>query len=708
MQEVFSSAEWIWCRKESGKNEYAEFVSEFDVSDTDGEVLLRICSDTDYAAWLNGRLVGAGQYNDFPERKVYDTLPLGRYLVRGKNRLCVLAYSHNEPTQWYVVGVPSVIFEVVSGGAAVCSSGEGTFARLSEAYRSGETYKITGQLGYSFAYDADKEDDWIRSEGIPGSFHGAAVIKRECVFEPRRTKKLEERPQVPSRLITQGMFMYAEGAKEAAEAMQHAYLSQRELSDLAPCDYKAVFPRAEGLAFHAEKAGIYLVLDLEREECGYFHIKISVPENTRIDVGFGEHLDDLRLRTSISGRCFAFELTARRGVTEFTNRLRRIGCRYLQLFVHGKDFTLYECSILPAVYPVTVREKRIGNRLRADIYDTGIRTLRLCMHEHYEDCPWREQALYTFDSRIQMLCGYTAFGEYEMAKDSLILFSQALREDGLLELCAPCRMPGLTIPMFTLTYLLQVKEYTEYSGDLSLIEEVYPVCEKIVETFLGRIEEKEGLLPALRERPYWNFYEWRDGLDGMPLSRDYELPERYDAILNAFLVIALDSYMDLREKLGRRDNEDLRRIRGRLAKRIHEVFYDEKSGVYRNYLENGKTHTVSEFANSVLMYAGIVPEELCEGLSEKLLAKEGMIPSTLSALIFEYDAILQRFPQKLGKVLAQIDEIWGKMLKQGATTFWETQLGADDFYFAGSLCHGWSALPVHIYNTYGSKEKTGK
>ena len=42
---------------------------------------------------------------------------------------------------------------------------------------------------------------------------------------------------------------------------------------------------------------------------------------------------------------------------------------------------------------------------------------------------------------------------------------------------------------------------------------------------------------------------------------------------------------------------------------------------------------------------------------------------------------------------------YGYMLREGATSFWETICGADDFGDAGSLCHGWSALPVYYYET---------
>ena len=39
------------------------------------------------------------------------------------------------------------------------------------------------------------------------------------------------------------------------------------------------------------------------------------------------------------------------------------------------------------------------------------------------------------------------------------------------------------------------------------------------------------------------------------------------------------------------------------------------------------------------------------------------------------------------------------MLKAGSTTVWETELGEEDFSGAGSLCHGWSAMPIYYYHT---------
>ena len=52
------------------------------------------------------------------------------------------------------------------------------------------------------------------------------------------------------------------------------------------------------------------------------------------------------------------------------------------------------------------------------------------------------------------------------------------------------------------------------------------------------------------------------------------------------------------------------------------------------------------------------------------------------------------------EMFADIAEKWGYMLYHGATTFWETIAGSSDFGNAGSLCHGWSAIPIYFYHEY--------
>ena len=68
--------------------------------------------------------------------------------------------------------------------------------------------------------------------------------------------------------------------------------------------------------------------------------------------------------------------------------------------------------------------------------------------------------------------------------------------------------------------------------------------------------------------------------------------------------------------------------------------------------------------------------------------------------IYVYEALLQINEGYKKFVLSDIEKTWGKMLDANCQTFWETELGAEDFEKAGSLCHGWSAVPIYIFGKY--------
>ena len=75
-----------------------------------------------------------------------------------------------------------------------------------------------------------------------------------------------------------------------------------------------------------------------------------------------------------------------------------------------------------------------------------------------------------------------------------------------------------------------------------------------------------------------------------------------------------------------------------------------------------------------------------------------LVPNSLSMNGFRFDALLRVDREKYAPIiLAELDRDYFHMLRHGATAFWETIEGADAFGGAGSLCHGWSALPIYYY-----------
>ena len=228
------------------------------------------------------------------------------------------------------------------------------------------------------------------------------------------------------------------------------------------------------------------------------------------------------------------------------------------------------------------------------------------MHEHYEDCPSREQALYAMDSRNQMLCGYYAFQEYEFARENLILLFKRLRKDGNIPMTVPDGL-GLTIPCFTLVGFLAVLEYTEYSKDLSLSRQLLPTLESILQKFISRLDGN-GLLRRLADDDsVWDFYEWTEGMWNK--WGDHPLQDgsvEYPLVLNAFLVVALDSYCKMVRLLGARTDlyAEYETVSQKIKQTIAEKFWWSEKGCFAAYETDGNLTHDNELANTMALYCG--------------------------------------------------------------------------------------------------------
>ena len=539
---VFQSAEWIWFSQASTVNQYALFRADFCAKGA-CPASLRISADARYVAWLNGAFLEAGQYADYPVQKIYDEIALDGLLKPGANRLEIGVYSPVTDSSVYAFGAQAVIFEVLEEGACIARSGKEILASPMPGYVSGPVDLITGQMGYSFEYDARFIPEALE-------FAPAKVLEHTRAFAENPVRRVRIGERSAGNVVSQGVFFWPQSAKTLGQRMQYAAMAFRENRDMSGLAAQPSIPCASGIAYAAEEGdGIYVLLDLGRETVGYLDIEIDLPAEAEILIGWGEHTDDLRLRTYVGTRNFAARYLGKAGHQRFTHFFRRLGLRYVQLFVAARAFRLVYAGVLPTDYPLRHSPAlQIADSLHARIAETCAATLRHCMHEHYEDCPWREQALYAMDSRNQMLCGYYAFGEYAMPRASLKLLSQSLRADGMLELCAPARIP-ITIPSFTAMFLVELQEYVLYSGDLDFGREMLPCARAIADAFCAHVDES-GLIPAYRDQKYWNFYEWQPYLEGYAThERDTETL-RYDAPLNCFVSLGLDRLAALMSYLG--------------------------------------------------------------------------------------------------------------------------------------------------------------
>ena len=341
---------WIWFESPSHPDSYGEFYQPF--SYAEGDAVLTVSCDSNYAAYINGRLAAFGQYADFEHYKVADTVDVSAFCREGENHLAIVVWYYGVPASTYCPGKAGLTFSLTCGGSPAAESGEATLCRKSRAYLNSEQKWITGQLGFSFHYDAAKEDEWLLGKGE--GFSRPVFVEKADELIPRPNKKLIlEAPAASVPIATK------------------------------PCRY---------------------LYDLGREEVGFLELEFSSDIAQTVTIAYGEHLTDGGINWTVGGRNFSVTYGTVPGKNHYLNPFRRLGCRYLELFSEA-PLSIDYAGIRPTNYPLTRSDYSPKGLLDQRIYDACARTLLLCLHEHYEDCPWREQSFYTMDSRNQMLCG---------------------------------------------------------------------------------------------------------------------------------------------------------------------------------------------------------------------------------------------------------------------------------------------------------------
>ena len=122
-------------------------------------------------------------------------------------------------------------------------------------------------------------------------------------------------------------------------------------------------------------------------------------------------------------------------------------------------------------YPLEIQsEVKTSDKSLDDIWDISARTLKRCMHETYEDCPFYEQLQYAMDSRSQILYTYAVSADDRLARKCIDDFRRSTKYDGLLNCSYPNRMRNV-IPGFSIYYIGMIYDHMMYFGDRQLVEE---------------------------------------------------------------------------------------------------------------------------------------------------------------------------------------------------------------------------------------------
>ena len=706
---------WIWSG-DSDANRHVCLRRTFECGRPGAGELL-VCADTDFVAYINGIELGRGQFPDYPADKTFTRLAVD-VLRAGANTVAILAYHAGHDFHTGVADVARVAARLWTPEGVVATDASWK-AAAHAAYAAGVLPPRTTQLGFTAAYDARlaPDDAWTRPGFDDSAWPAARVVGPVDAIRERPVPPPALWPPTPATAAWQGWVWRApaefDNPRFALACDRDVYVFDAPASVFVdgrdpvlrpdggaglvfrPAD---VPPRAAGAGGETMAAGYFLIADLGAETVGYLELALSAPAGTVVDISHGEHLDDGRVRMAIGDRNFTDRYICRDGNNRWTPPFRRYGARYLQL------------NIFPpadAAESVTVRYVGLWpwERWRPDpaafdgddremlhLRRVAIRTLELCQHEHYEDCPWREQALYAYDSRNQALYNYYLWGNYDFTRESFALLGRGARPDRQLRLCAPTA-GRLAIPAFTLVWMAAARDHGLFSGDGALYREFGAWMEDLLEEGLLRRRAPTEPRHTGNGDGWWHFYEWSDGMahSGARIPDD-----EFHAPHQLYLAEAALAFADMADMAGQPERARRPRAAAREVQAAFDRhFWDEARGAYATILRDGRLADAHHDHVQLLALAtGAVPEARRERVWQTLRA-ETLTRAELSVLPYLPRALMEHSPSARRFVREKIERHFYPMLRRGATSLWETEEGGDAFGRAGSLCHAWSSLPVY-------------
>lgn len=725
MSAFSTDCKWIWANRNQNEiNQYVSFRKTFVCDRNPRKAQVLISVDSDYSLWINGREVYGRQFPSYPRYRTYNVHDVADWLHKGENSMCVLGYYRGEDSSDYRKGKPGLLLQLDAGNDRIVTDSS-WLCRSCPAFESGEqVHKTTPQMGFNVHYDARLDDgwkqpdyspgsDWTPAEEIAGPTDGYWIDLRERPL-PYVTRDSFQ----PAALLSRGDVMRPAEDAWLVSTMESRFLPEGDLKDVRAgnlstaqwmaIDYKRV-SRYDGDPFapvtisppSKKNGGACLVYDLGMESVGLLRFICEAPAGTVLEIAHGEHLDDLGVRMFVGPRHFADRYVCKEGRNEFTLPFRRLGCRYLQIhiFNFSSPVTMHCLGLRPTEYPLEVKGSFASSDTMLDeIHSISLRTLRLSMAEHFSDCPWREQSLYVGDMRNSAYYTYYALGDYNFSRESLRLLGWGLRDDGLLELCAPARVP-ITIPGFTAIWISAMRDYYLFSADDTLFHEFKPTIEAILKAFCDRFDEPSGLYCTFEGSQYWPFYEWAPGMDfkdGKTFGDDGTF--RLDAPHNILLLEAMTAYADMLD--GQQDEKPSRYWRKqakRLTNAIHRNYWNSKRKLYATFRDRDQIWHYSASTQAMCIANGVAKKQNLRSLQSCLFQPNDLIPMTLAYYFYGIKALEQAPGDIQPQAFKTALSIFRKMVLSGATSLWETLKGSDDFDLAGSLCHSWSAAPLFIF-----------
>nr|MBP6508631.1 alpha-L-rhamnosidase [Opitutaceae bacterium] len=615
--QIFGRSLWIWPydNRWDLHNAYALFRCDFRLEKVPRHAPLFITADQSYHLYVNGAFVGRGPARGFQSHWPYDEIDLARWLVPGRNVLALRAYNPGSSNFQYINQGYAGLLVAAQWGRTRLQT-DRTWKCLPQPGIRRDMVHASLQLFPQENFDARAcPPGWMNSDfddstwPAPGSQPWGVLPWAR--LEPRGIPLLFEEAMRPGTLIGVGEGTCGAGWEEARNLYllrqneDHAHQPVAGLSLTRP----AVKDAPAGLfaaGFEVPATGpdrfrSYL-LDVGQPVVGNFSLSVGGARGGEvIDFAYTEIIEPETLKPALrfpdgSSVAFSGRLTCRAGRTEHMF-YHPYGFRHVTITVRNTAGPLHLSLCLRRTgYPLERRGSfQSSDALLGQIWETCARSQQNCMLDAYVDTPWREQAQWWGDARVQAWNTFHLSGDARLFKRGIYQIGGQTTADGLTYGHAPTMAHNCVLPDFTLIWMLTQWDYYWQTGDLQPFRDQRAVIDRAL-TYFATHTGKDGLVHY--DARYWLFLDWTD------LPKDGA-----SSVYNLWLLLTLERLATL-HRLTRDTPAAVRceRWAARLRKKLRTLI-NSRGLLGDGYDAKGKVlRSTSPHAQTLALMAGLAPK----------------------------------------------------------------------------------------------------
>jgi hypothetical protein len=709
----FKKASWMWPKFPNQeelnepylRNCYAQFRYDFKTDIELKKAPLFITADQFYVLYINGCYAGRGPARGYQISWPYDEIDIKSYLRKGRNWISIVAYNAGESNFGYRHENAAGVLCSANWGEIVIHSGMEWQMRCSPAHEV-NTARLSIQLNFQEHFDArlddekwiyssEKPDDWPKPTG--GCIRPYGVMPWHGL-EPRGIPNLTTDIIAYKRVFNGAIGKCGQDYKNWQNLTLGFYEENKKLK------WRPVSVGSNGkgsLNFDIPTAGrgqtAAVSVDMDVPSVGTLIVEINGGKaGDVIDFFFCELIDMDNGPVMISplkicGVSMSSRLVLRQDKTQH-EFFQIIGHRYLVVIARETTSDIHvKVALRQTIYPIKIKGSfNCDQPLYNDIYNICLQTQRICALDSYVDTPWREQAQWWGDARVQSQNMFHISGDTRLLERGIRSIARQEVPNGLTYGHAPTMSHKGILPDFSLIWILTIWDYYNQTGNISLFVEQWPRIKRLLEYFTSEAIGRHGLLEY--DPRYWLFLDWCNiHKHGVP------------TLLNFWYLLALNKLAIMADiaDMCQQANQ-FRKMENSLRRKIENMLWDCGEGLFCDGLDSrGRQVKYYSIHNQTLaILCALKPAYIKSMVTKRLLPylgdvqMIGAIPSSYW-VTYVYDVMVSLGYGK--QVCEHICRHWSPMIPYGGT--WETfniKFGTE------SISHAWSAHPIyHFVRTLG-------